>query len=95
MTVIDMQEPGAREYVLACQLIARIRLERQGLRARGPAARTIARDQFGFRGNHERVQRQLEEHRDMLLEERQARRDMLEDAHLEADYEDLHHDGDV
>lgn len=68
--VIDMKEPGAREYFHLCQLKSAIRLEKLGLKlsqGRGRTAYAHAKKTYGFKGSRDKVIEQITKRQQELI----------------------------
>ena len=68
--VIDMKDPGAKEYFHLTQLKSAIKLEMLGLRlsqGRGRTAYAHAKKTYGFKGSREKVVKQIEKRQQELL----------------------------
>lgn len=63
--------PEGIRYVCLSSLKGRLNLEKMGLKCRGPAATTIAKRNFGFKGNRESIIKQIEAEMQDLLERKQ------------------------
>lgn len=59
MTVIDMTDPRARDFIHMVSVRGALLLELNGMTRRGRSAYAIAKETWGFKGNKERVYNQL------------------------------------
>lgn len=72
--VVDMTDPGAREFVGLAQLKGMLSLHSKGLRrSRSPQATTIARN-LGYRGGVDKQIEQVEARMAELLDEKEKRK---------------------